>query len=113
MTASLNANCSGAWRSADGLPVTVTAAAGRAVTVELLAPMGRYPARRAVTLPRSWVTVAAPEPEPTTQPPLCPACRRCREYFGPAAIVDPQGEYEYVNCKRCGAMLLVGRDIEL
>jgi len=37
-------------------------------------------------------------------------------FFGPAAIVflgepgEPDDTYQYVNCRRCGAMLLVGRD---
>lgn len=41
----------------------------------------------------------------------------CTEAFGPALIVfeDEDGsetEVRYVNCKRCGAMLVLGRDVE-
>ena len=31
----------------------------------------------------------------------CPACNN-PTYFGPAKVVDHEGEYEYVTCKRCG-----------
>jgi DNA-directed RNA polymerase subunit RPC12/RpoP len=41
----------------------------------------------------------------------CPACHKCDRYFGPATFYIDEVEYEYVNCRRCGAMLLVGRDV--
>ena len=41
----------------------------------------------------------------------CPACHRCERYFGPATFAIDEITFEYVNCRRCGAMLLVGRDV--
>ena len=41
----------------------------------------------------------------------CPACHRCERYFGPATFTIDETTFEYVNCRRCGAMLLVGRDV--
>jgi DNA-directed RNA polymerase subunit RPC12/RpoP len=43
----------------------------------------------------------------------CPACNYTGAPFGPATFFIDDDEYEYVNCKRCGAMLLVGRDVTL
>ena len=81
MTAALNAKCSGAWRAADGTPVTVVAVAGRAATVELGAPAAGYKIGRTVTLPATWLTEEAPAPAagvPMPQPvePVCPLCGR-------------------------------------
>jgi DNA-directed RNA polymerase subunit RPC12/RpoP len=45
----------------------------------------------------------------------CPACGYTGEMFSPnpsEIFIDDQ-RYEYVNCRRCGALLLVGRDVEL
>jgi DNA-directed RNA polymerase subunit RPC12/RpoP len=45
----------------------------------------------------------------------CPACSYTGELFGsgPSDIFIDDERYEYVNCRRCGALLLVGRDVEL
>ena len=43
----------------------------------------------------------------------CPACNYTGDPFGPATFYIDDDKYEYVNCKRCGAMLLVGRDVTL
>ena len=42
----------------------------------------------------------------------CPACNYTGDPFGPAAFFIDGDKLEYVNCRRCGAMLLVGRDVE-
>lgn len=36
----------------------------------------------------------------------CPACGHTA-YFGPVAIIDPEGEYQYVTCRRCGENYVV------
>ena len=43
----------------------------------------------------------------------CPACNYTGDPFGPAVFYIGKDKYEYVNCRRCGAMLLVGRDVTL
>lgn len=44
----------------------------------------------------------------------CPNCGH-DGFFGPAEVrfTDTGEVYHYVNCKRCGAMLVVGRDVTL
>jgi len=42
----------------------------------------------------------------------CPACHYTGDPFGPAAFFVDGDKLEYVNFRRCGAMLLVGRDVE-
>ena len=41
----------------------------------------------------------------------CPACHYTGDPFGPAAFFVDGDKLEYVNFRRCGAMLLVGRDV--
>lgn len=43
----------------------------------------------------------------------CPACHHTGDPFGPAPFYIDGDKFEYVNCRRCGAMLLLGRDVEL
>jgi predicted nucleic-acid-binding Zn-ribbon protein len=43
----------------------------------------------------------------------CPKCNYTGKPFGPAEVFIDDERFEYVNCRRCGAMLLVGRDVEL
>jgi DNA-directed RNA polymerase subunit RPC12/RpoP len=45
----------------------------------------------------------------------CPECSYTGELFGsgPSDIFIDGQRYEYVNCRRCGALLLVGRDVEV
>jgi len=83
MTATLNARCAGAWRDADGTPVTVVAVAGRAATVELGEPAAGYKVGRTVTLPAAWVTDDAPVVLPAAAvvidaaaPAVCALCGR-------------------------------------
>ena len=68
----LNAKCSGAWRAADGTPVTIVSVTGRAATVELSAPHATYKAGGRVTLPQTWVDE---EPEPERCPSFLWACQ--------------------------------------
>ena len=104
MTAALNAKCSGAWRAADGVPVTIVSVAGRAATVELGEPAAGYKVGRTVTLPASWITDDAPPVEPAD-----PAMGT-GAYFTPAAVVEaiaPQLEPEPRRgvCPTCGRLL--------
>ena len=41
----------------------------------------------------------------------CPACNYTGPPFGPAPFYIDGELFSYVNCKRCGAMLLLGRDV--
>lgn len=41
----------------------------------------------------------------------CPKCHHTGDPFGPATFYIDGDKLEYVNCRRCGAMLLVGRDV--
>jgi DNA-directed RNA polymerase subunit RPC12/RpoP len=45
----------------------------------------------------------------------CPECGYSGELFGfgPSDVFIDDERYEYVNCRRCAAMLLVGRDVEI
>jgi len=45
----------------------------------------------------------------------CPACSYTGALFGSGSsdIFIDDDRYEYVNCRRCGALLLVGRDVDL
>ena len=78
------ARCSGAWQSADGIPVTVHERHGRAAVVAREEPAAGYKVGRTVTLPRSWITEPEPvhTPAPTVEidaaPRLecCPTCGR-------------------------------------
>lgn len=84
MTTTLNSRCSGAWRNADGVPVTIVSVTGRAATVELGADHAGYKAGKHLTLPAAWVTDDAPPALPAATveidaaPPaaVCPACGR-------------------------------------
>ena len=62
--ATLNARCSGAWRAADGIPVTVLERIGRVAVVALEEPAAGYKVGRTVTLPAAWVTEDAPPRQP-------------------------------------------------
>ena len=43
----------------------------------------------------------------------CPECGN-RTFFGPATIAAPDGTaLQYVDCKRCHTLLVVGRDVVL
>jgi len=43
----------------------------------------------------------------------CPACHHTGDPFGPAPFYIDGELGEYVTCRSCGAMLLVGRDVAL
>lgn len=80
----LNAKCSGAWRAADGTPVSIIETHGRVVSVVLCDAAAGYPVGRTVTLPTSWVTDDAPlalpaatvEVDAAPRPVVCALCGR-------------------------------------
>jgi predicted nucleic-acid-binding Zn-ribbon protein len=49
-----------------------------------------------------------------TPPSTCPRCGN-GTFYGPAEIkfTDEDGSHWYVSCKRCGTLLVVGRDVTI
>ena len=96
MTTTINARASGAWRAADGVPVTIVSVAGRAATVELGEPAAGYKVGRTVTLPAAWITDDAPPAPPAATveidaAPVADPVMGSGAYFTPEAVCTTLG----------------------